>query len=108
MADEAALVPCGAAILQLPRARHDDLVAGHTFRGELVAVAVVAQQGVVLTGEGLICQRAVTAETSEAVFVVVPVFIKQLPRVVADQLLAFVACVGEEAVVARDAVRAAV
>lgn len=108
VADEAALVPCGAAVLQLPRAWHDDLVTGHTFGGELVAVAVVAQQGVVLTGEGLVGQRAVTAETAEAVFVVMSVFIEQLPSVVADQLFALVARVGEETVVARDAVRAVV
>lgn len=54
--DKTALVPCGAAVLQLPRAWHDDLVTGDTFRGELVAVAVVAEQSIILTREGLISQ----------------------------------------------------
>lgn len=35
---------------------HDDLVAGHALGGELVAVAVVAEQGVLLAGERLVCQ----------------------------------------------------
>lgn len=108
VADEAALVPCGAAVLQLPCAWHDDLVTGHAFGGELVAVAVVAQQGVVLTGERLIGQRAVAAETAEAVFMVVSVFIEKLPSVVPNQLFALVTSVGEETVVAWDAVRAVV
>ena len=34
---------------------HDVLVAGHAFGGELVAVAVVAQQRLLLAGEGFVC-----------------------------------------------------
>ncbi len=56
--------------------RHDSFIAGHTFGGELVAVAVIAQKSIVLAGEGLVCQRMVTAETAEAVFVVVTVLVK--------------------------------
>lgn len=57
---------------------HDGLVAGHTLGRELIAVAVVAQQRLLLAGEGLVRQRAVTAETTETVFVVVPVLVEQL------------------------------
>lgn len=58
--------------------RHDGFIAGHTFGGELVAVAVVAQKSIVLAGEGLVGQRTVAAETAEAVFMVVTVLVKQL------------------------------
>lgn len=57
---------------------HDCLVAGHTLGGELVAVAVAAHQRVILVGEGLVCQRAVAAETTKAVIVVVSVLIEEL------------------------------
>lgn len=78
VANETALMPCGAGILELPGARHDGFITGHTFGGELVAVAVVTQKSVVLAGEGLVCQRTVAAETAEAVLVIVTVFVKQL------------------------------
>lgn len=57
---------------------HDDLVAGHALGGELIAVAVIAEQGVLLAGERLICQRAIAAETAEAVLVVMPVLVEEL------------------------------
>lgn len=57
---------------------HDDLVAGHTLGGELVAVAVVAEQSILLAGERLVRQRAVAAETAEAVLVVMPVLVEEL------------------------------
>lgn len=57
---------------------HDSLVAGHTLGGKLVAVAVAAHQRVLLVGEGLVCQRAVTAETTKAVLVVMSVLIEEL------------------------------
>lgn len=91
--DEAALVPCRASILQLLRTWHDDFVAGHTLGGELVTVAVIAEQRVILAGERLICQRAITAETAEAVLMIMPVLVEELPCVMADQLLALIACV---------------
>lgn len=91
--DEAALVPCGACILQLPRTWHDDLVAGHALGGELITVAVIAEQRVILAGERFVCQRAIAAETAEAVLVIMPVLIEELPCVMADQLFAFIACV---------------
>lgn len=56
---------------------HDDLVAGDTFGGELITVAVVAEQRLVLAGEGLIRQRAITAETAEAVLVIMPVLVEE-------------------------------
>lgn len=56
---------------------HDDLVAGDAFGGELVTVAVIAEQGLILAGEGLICQRAITAETAETVLVIVPVLVEE-------------------------------
>jgi len=58
--------------------RHDGLVAGDAFGGELVAVAVVAEQRLVLAGERLVGQGAVAAEAAEAVLVVVAVLVKQL------------------------------
>lgn len=57
---------------------HDCLVAGHTLGGKLVAEAVAAHERVVLAGEGLICQRAVTAEAAEAVLVVMSVLVEEL------------------------------
>lgn len=57
---------------------HDCLVAGHTLGGKLVAVAVTAHQRIILVGEGLVCQRAVAAETTKAVLVVVSVLIEEL------------------------------
>lgn len=56
---------------------HDDLVAGDAFGGELVTVAVIAEQGLVLAGEGLICQRAITTEAAETVLVIVAVLIEE-------------------------------
>lgn len=56
---------------------HDDLVAGDALGRELVAVAVVAEQRVLLVGEGLVRQRAVAAETAEAVLMVVPVLVEE-------------------------------
>lgn len=55
-ANETALVPRVAGILQLPSTRHDSLVTGDTFGREFVAVTVVAEQSVILAGEGLISQ----------------------------------------------------
>lgn len=104
VADEAALVPRSACILQLPCSWHDDLVTGDTFGGELITVAVVAEQRIILAGERLVRQRAVAAETAEAVLVVMPVLVEELPGVVADQLFAFIARVGEEVVVTGNAV----
>lgn len=78
VAREAVLVPRGAVVLQHPGPWHHRLVAGHTFGGELVAVAVAADQTVVLTREGLVRQRPVTAETPETVLVVMSVLVKQL------------------------------
>lgn len=57
---------------------HDGLLTSDTFGGELAAVAVVAQQLLALAGERLIGQRAVAAETTEAVLVVMAVLIVQL------------------------------
>lgn len=56
---------------------HDDLVTGDAFGGELITIAVVAEQRLVLAGEGLIRQRAITAETAEAVLVIMPVLVEQ-------------------------------
>lgn len=57
---------------------HDNFVAGYTLGGELITVAVIAEQLVVLAGERLICQRVIAAETAEAVLVIVPVLIEEL------------------------------
>lgn len=64
-------------VLQWTFTWHDDLVAGYTFGGELITVAVVAEQGLVLAGEGLICQRAITAEAAETVLVIMPVLVEE-------------------------------
>lgn len=60
------------------RTWHDNLVAGDTLGGEFVTVAVVAEQRVILAGEGLVGQRAVAVETAEAVLVVMPVLVEEL------------------------------
>lgn len=57
---------------------HDYLVAGRALGGKLVAVAAAAHQRVALAGEGLVCQRAVAAETAETVRVVISVLIEEL------------------------------
>lgn len=57
---------------------HDDLVASYTLGGELVTVAVIAEQRFILAGEGLIRQRAITAETAETVLVIMPILIEEL------------------------------
>lgn len=57
---------------------HDYLVAGGALGGELVAVAVAAHQSVALAGEGLVCQRAVAAETAKTVCVVMSVLVEEL------------------------------
>ena len=57
---------------------HHGFVAGHTLGGKLAAIAVTAHQRVVLAGEGLVSQRAVAAETAEAVIVVISVLIEEL------------------------------
>lgn len=56
---------------------HDDFVTGDAFGGELITVAVVAEQRLVLAGEGLICQRAITAEAAEAVLVIMSVLVEE-------------------------------
>ena len=57
---------------------HDHFVAGYTLGGELVTVAVVAEERFVLAGERLVCQRAIAAETAEAVLVIVSVLVEEL------------------------------
>lgn len=57
---------------------HDCLVAGHTLGRKFIAVAVAAHQPFVLAGEGFVCQRALAAETAEAVLVVVSVLVEEL------------------------------
>lgn len=99
------LVPRGTAVLQHPRAWHDSLVAGDTLGGVLAAVAVAAHQRILLAGEGLVCQRAVAAETAETVSMVVSVLIEELLGIMADDFFTFLAGVGVQAVVAGDAVR---
>lgn len=62
----------------IPFTWHDYLVTGYTLGGKFITVAVVAEQGVILAGKRLICQRAVAAETAEAVLVVMPVLVEEL------------------------------
>lgn len=57
---------------------HDDLVTGYTLGGELITVAVIAEQCIILAGERLICQRAITTETAEAVLMIMSVLVKEL------------------------------
>lgn len=57
---------------------HNYLVAGHTLGRKFIAVAVAAHQTFGLVGEGFVCQRALAAETAEAVLVVVSVLVKEL------------------------------
>lgn len=57
---------------------HDSLVAGHTLGGILAAVAVAAHQRLLLAGEGLVCQRALAAETAETVRVVMSLLVEEL------------------------------
>lgn len=56
---------------------HDNLVTGYTLGGEFITVAVIAEQCIILASEGFICQRAIAAEATEAVLMVMPVFIKE-------------------------------
>lgn len=107
-ADEAVLMPGLPVVLQLPRAWHDHLLAGHALGGELPAVAAVAEQLLPLAGEGLIRQGAVAAEAAEAALVVVAVLVVQLPAVVSNELLALVTGVGKVGVIAGDAERTAI
>lgn len=105
VAHKTVLVPRGAIVLQHPRSWHDCLVAGHTLGRKLAAVAAAAHQRVVLAGEGLVSQRALTAETPKAVLMVMSVLIEELLGIVTDDFFTFLAGVGVEAVVAGDAVR---
>lgn len=57
---------------------HDGLLTGDTFGGELAAVAVITQQLLALAGERLISQRAVAAEATEAVLMVMAILVVQL------------------------------
>lgn len=57
---------------------HDYLVAGRALGRELAAVAVAAHQRIALAGEGLVGQRAVTADAAETVRVVVSVLVEEL------------------------------
>lgn len=102
------LVPGLSIVLQLAGPWHNCLLTGNALGGELIAVAVIAQQLLVLAGEGLVSQRAVTAEAAEAVLVVVAILVVQLPAVVADQLLALITGIGEVSIIAGDAVWAIV
>lgn len=102
------LVPGLSIVLQLAGPWHNCLLTGNALGGELIAVAVIAQQLLVLAGEGLVSQRAVTAEAAEAVLVVVAILVVQLPAVVANQLLALITGIGEVSIIAGDAVWAIV
>lgn len=57
---------------------HDDLVAGYTLGRELITVAVIAEQRVILAGERLVRQRAIAAEAAEAVLMIMPVLVEEL------------------------------
>lgn len=104
MTHKTVLMPRGATIFQHPRPWHYCLVTGHALGGKFIAVAVATHKAVVLAGEGLICQRTIAAETSEAVLVVVSVLIEELLGIVTYDFFAFLTGVGIQAVVTRNAV----
>lgn len=108
MTDETALMPSRTCILEFSCAWHDNLVTGYTLGGEFITVAVIAEQCIILASEGFICQRAIAAEATEAVLMVMPVFIKEFPCVMANQFFALVTCVREQAVIAGNAVGAVI
>lgn len=103
-AAEALLVPLPRLVLHLLGASAEHLAAAIATAGELGIVAVAAVDLVELRAELLVYQRDAALGAEEASLMPVLVFVRQVLRVDADGFVAFFAAVGEDALVALDAV----
>jgi len=104
-ASEARLVPLSRLVLHLLGSSFEDLATAVATRGELLVVAVAAEDLVQLGTELLVDQRDATLVAQETRLVPVLVLVRQILGVDADDLAALLAAVGEHALVAFDAVR---
>lgn len=103
LAAEALLVERLALELVLLHTCSKDVGACVTAQCEVVVVTVRAVGLLVLRGERLVNERDLAVGTLEAVLVPVLVLVRQILEVGADDLLAFLAPVGEQRLVALDA-----
>jgi len=103
-AAEALLMPLPGLVLHLLRAGTEDLAAAIAAGGELGVVAVAAVDVVRLGAELLVHQGHSTLGAQEARFVPVLVLVRQILGVDADGLAALLTVVGEDGLVALDAV----
>lgn len=104
-AAEALLVPLPRLVLHLLGSSTEHFTAAITAASKLGIVAVAAVDLVELGAELLVYQRDAALGAQEAGLVPVLVFVRQVLRVDTDGLVAFLAAVGEDALVALDAVR---
>lgn len=100
LAGETGLMPAVPLMLHLPGAWHDGFLALVALGGVLVGVALGAEELLILSGEGFVHQRALALEALKAVLVPVAVLVGQVSGVAADGLLALLAGVGVQALVA--------
>lgn len=103
-AAEALLMPLPGLVLHLLGSSAEHLATAIAAAGELGVIAVAAVDLVELGAELLVYQRHAALGAEEAGLVPVLVFVRQVLRVDADGFVAFFAAVGEDALVALDAV----
>jgi len=99
------VMPLLPLVLHLLHPRTEDLIAAVAPRGKCIVVAVGTEDSVILRAERLIHQRDFAHIAEEAVLMPVLVFVGKILRVDTDAFGAFVALVGENLLVAFDAVR---
>jgi len=101
---EAFLVPLTGLVLHLLHACPEDIPAAVAPGCELRVVAGATVDPVCLAAELLVHQRRAALGAEEARFVPVLLFVREILRVNADDLAALVAVVGEDVLIALDAV----
>eukprot|EP00914_Ancora_sagittata_P032073 GHVO01064998.1.p2 GENE.GHVO01064998.1~~GHVO01064998.1.p2 ORF type:complete len:197 (+),score=18.25 GHVO01064998.1:1064-1654(+) len=105
LAAEALLMPLLPFVLVLLHTSTKDILTSIASSSKVVVMAVSAIQLLILRSKGLIDQGILAVTTLEAFLMPMLLFVRQILGVGANRSLAFFARVGEEALVALDAVR---
>jgi hypothetical protein len=104
-AEETVLVKLLSFVFHLFHARFENLSALVASSGERLIIALATVERIVLGAERLVNQRYLANMTEEAFLVPMLLFVRQIFRIGADFLLAFLAVVSEQLLVAFNAVR---
>jgi hypothetical protein len=105
LAAEALLMPLLALVLILLHTSAKDISAAVTASSKVVVMTVGAVELLILGGKGLVNQGVLAVAALEALLMPMLLFIRQILGVSANGRLALFASVGEEVLIALDAVR---